>query len=144
MTEFVPPAGFELHNRPSPLTDPWRPIFARNLDDRMQLGLVLRQPHTNARGMAHGGLIAALADNSMGYSTGVCLSHDGRKVAGLVTVSLSVDYISAAKLGQWLLFDTDFVKTGGSICFARQMISADGEPIAKASATFKIVKEKSE
>lgn len=142
MTDQNPPAGFQPHDRKSPLTAPWEPIFKRSLDDRMQLGLYLQEAHTNARGMAHGGLIAALADNSMGYSTGICLARDGREISGLVTVSLSVDYLSAANLGEWLLFDTDFVKTGGSICFARQMISADGEPIAKASATFKIIKAK--
>lgn len=142
MTDQNPPAGFQPHDRKSPLTAPWEPIFKRSLDDRMQLGLYLQEAHTNARGMAHGGLIAALADNSMGYSTGICLARDGREISGLVTVSLSVDYLSAANLGEWVLFDTDFVKTGGSICFARQMISADGEPIAKASATFKIVKAK--
>lgn len=142
MTDLSIPEGFEPHDRPSPLTEPWKPIYKRTLADRMQLGLHLREAHTNARGMAHGGLIAALADNAMGYSTGVCLAADGRKIDGLVTVSLSVDYITAATLGQWILFDTDFVKTGGSICFARQMISADGVPIAKASATFKIVKPK--
>jgi len=142
MTDATPPEGFEPHDRHSPLTAPWEPIFKRLLSDRMQLGLVLREPHTNARGMVHGGLIAALADNSMGYSTGVCLMAEGREIGGLVTVSLSTDYIAAGQLGQWILFDTDFVKTGGSICFARQMIYADGEPIAKASATFKIVKPK--
>lgn len=142
MTDQAPPDGFQPHDRKSPLTAPWEPIYKRALDDRMQLGLYLREDHTNARGMAHGGLIAALADNSMGYSTGICLAREERTISVLVTVSLSVDYLSAAILGQWVLFDTDFVKTGGSICFARQMISADGEPIAKASATFKIIKTK--
>jgi acyl-coenzyme A thioesterase PaaI-like protein len=142
MEDLSAPKGFELHDRASPLTDPWQPILKRTLEDRLQLGLYLREAHTNARGMAHGGFIAALADNAMGHSTGVCLAGEGRKIAGLVTVSLGMDYISAAALGQWILFDTDFVKTGGSICFARQMITADGEPIAKASATFKIVKPK--
>ena len=142
MTDQAPPDGFKLHQRKSPLTTPWHPIYVRELDDRVQLGLYLLEAHTNARGMAHGGLIAALADNSMGYSTGVCLVAAEREIGGLVTVSMSVDYLSAAQLGQWILFDTDFVKTGGSICFARQMITADGEPIAKASATFKIVKPK--
>lgn len=140
MTDTCPPEGFEPHDRHSPLTAPWEPIFKRVLADRMQLGLFIREEHTNARGMAHGGLIASLADNSMGYSTGVCLVREGREIAGMVTVSLSIDYIAAANLGQWIVFDTDFVKTGGSICFARQMIYADGAPIAKASATFKIIK----
>jgi len=142
MTETSPPHGFEPHDRHSPLTAPWEPIYKSVLEDRVQLGLYLRKVHTNARGMAHGGLIAALADNSMGYSTGICLTREDRKFSGLVTVSLSTDYIAAAQQGQWMLFDTDFVKTGGSICFARQMIYADGEPIAKASATFKLIKPK--
>jgi len=142
MTDPAPPEGFSLHNRPSGLTSPWEPIYKRLLQDRMQLGLYLRPEHTNARGMAHGGLIAALADNSMGYSTGVVLAREGRRPSGMVTVSLSTDYLAAANLGQWIVFDTDFVKTGGSICFARQLITADGEPIAKASATFKIIKPK--
>jgi len=142
MTDTLPPNGFELHDRSAPLTDPWMPIYKQILEDRWQLGLYLRPAHTNSRGMAHGGLIASLADNSMGYSTGVCLAREGRQVSGLVTVSLSTDYIAAAKLDQWMLFDTDFVKTGGSICFARQTIYADGNPVAKASATFKIIKPK--
>ena len=32
------------------------------------MGLRLAKPHTNARGLIHGGLIASLADNAMGYS----------------------------------------------------------------------------
>ena len=142
MTDQAPPHGFQLHDRHSPLTAPWEPIYAQELEDRLQLGLFLREPHTNSRGMAHGGLIAALADNAMGLSTGIMLRADGRDIAGLVTVSMTIDYISAAQLGQWVLFDTDFVSTGGTICFARQMVYADGIPIAKASATFKIVKAK--
>ncbi len=142
MTDQAPPDDFQLHDRHSPITAPWEPIYKRELEDRLQLGIYLRNPHTNARGMAHGGLIAALADNAMGFSTGVVLRAEGRDIAGLVTVSMTLDYIAAAQLGQWILFDTDFVSTGGTICFTRQMIYADGIPIAKASATFKIVKAK--
>jgi len=32
------------------------------------MGLWLAKPHTNSRGLIHGGLISALADNAMGYS----------------------------------------------------------------------------
>lgn len=144
MVDSFPPDGFELHDRTSPLTLPWEPIYKRVLEDRWQLGVDVRAAHTNARGMVHGGLISALADNSMGLSVGLCLRQESREIGGLVTVSLSTDYISRADIGQWLLFDTDFVKTGGSICFARQMIYADGSVIAKASATFKILKQKAD
>ena len=68
------------------------------------------------------------------------LSEEGRgPKGGLVTVSLSTDYLGSARLGQWLATDTHFVKTGGSLCFADCLVRADGQPIARANATFKVL-----
>lgn len=135
---FQPPEPFVLHTRKSPLTTPWEPIFADIRDDRWVLGIEIREPHTNSRGAPHGGLIAALADNAMGLSCGVRLAALQIPSNGLVTVSLSLDYLGAAKLGQWLTFDTDFIKPGKSLCYADCMVSADGKPVARAHATFKV------
>lgn len=133
-----PPPGFEPHFRKSPLTDPWEPLYSKALEDRVVMGLVLAEPHTNARGLAHGGLIAALADNAMGLSCGVVLRQTGRiQAGGLLTVSLSLDYLGMAKLGQWLEIDTSFVKVGASLCFAQAFVTADGAVIARADARFK-------
>ncbi len=135
----APPAGFEPHFRRSPLTEPWEPIFSRRLPDRVILGLYAREPHTNSRGMVHGGLIAALADNAMGLSCVAVLTEQGRKPeGGLVTVSMATDFIGAAKLGQWVAFDTSYVKTGRTLCFAQAFITADGEVIGRADARFKV------
>ena len=134
----LPPPGFERHFRQSPLTDPWEPLYSKILDDRVVIGLTLNPAHTNARGLAHGGLIAALADNAMGLSCGVVLRKRGQgETGGLLTVSLSLDYLGMAKLGQWLEFDTGFIKTGASLCFAQAFVTADGVPIARADARFK-------
>ena len=62
------PDGFEPHFRKSPLTDPWEPLYSKRTDKAVIIGLRLAKPHTNGRGLIHGGLIAALADNAMGYS----------------------------------------------------------------------------
>ena len=62
------PAGFEPHVRKSPFTDPWEPLYARTTDRAVIIGLRLALPHCNSRGLIHGGLIAALADNAMGYT----------------------------------------------------------------------------
>ncbi len=134
------PEGFERHFRRSNLTDPWEPIYSQSLDDRIRIGLVLGQAHCNSRGLVHGGLIATLADNAMGLSCFTVLKGEGREVAGLVTLTLSTDFMAAAKLGNWLEIDTDYVKTGGSVCFARAMITADGQPVAKANASFKVLR----
>jgi uncharacterized protein (TIGR00369 family) len=133
-----PPDGFVPHDRKSPLTDPWEPLFARKADDRILLGLTIDRPHTNSRGFLHGGLIAALADNAMGLSCSQVLRGEGQAPDGLVTVSLAVDYMGRAAIGDWLAVDTDFVRTGRTLCFAGAQVTANGTPIARAHATFKV------
>jgi acyl-coenzyme A thioesterase PaaI-like protein len=139
-TDLIPPEGFEPHFRRSPLTDPWEPIYSKRLADRVMIGLYTRPPHTNSRGLLHGGLIVALADNAMGLSCVAMLTGEGRKPeGGLVTVSMSTDFIGSAKLGQWLAFDTQYVKTGRTLCFAQAFATADGEVIARADARFRVL-----
>ena len=109
-------------------------------EDRIVIGLWLREAHTNSRGMAHGGLIAALADNAMGMSCSVVMQREGREMqAKPVTVSLSIDYIGGARPGQWLTFDTQYVKTGKTLCFAQAFVTADGEVVARADARFRVM-----
>jgi len=138
MTASDIPDGFERHFRQSPLTDPWEPLYSKRTGKAVIIGLRLAKPHTNARGLIHGGLIAALADNAMGYSC----AHVMGNVASLVTVSLAVDFIGAAQVGQWLAVETDVIKTGGTLCFAQCLANADGVAIARANATFRVVKTK--
>lgn len=138
MSDAVLPAGFSPHVRKSPVTDPWEPLYARAAEDRLVLATWVREPHCNSRQMPHGGFLAAMADNAMGLSLGMNLARAGAKVDGLVTVSLAIDYLGSAHLGQWLEFDTDFIKLGRSICFAEATVRADGVPVARARASFKV------
>jgi uncharacterized protein (TIGR00369 family) len=131
------PEGFEPHFRHSPLTDPWEPIYSKRTADAVIIGLRLAAPHTNSRGLAHGGLLTSLADNAMGLSCGLKLGG-----ARLVTVSLSIDFIGPAQVGQWLAVETEIIKTGGTLCFAQCFVTADGVNCARASATFHVVRNK--
>lgn len=134
------PEGFEPFYRKSPVTDPWEPILMRRVaGEKVILGVEAREAHCNARGLIHGGLIAALADNAMGHSCAEALVGKGAKPNGLLTVSLSVDYIGVAKPGQWMAFDTTYTKTGRTLCFAQLFATADGEVIARADAKFKVL-----
>ncbi len=129
------PAGFEPQSRRSPLTDPWEPIYSKQTADALILGLRLATPHTNARGFVHGGLIAALADKAMGHSCG----HKMGGSHSLVTVGMSIDFVSSAQIRQWLTVETEVIKTGSTLCFAQSLIKADDIVIARASATFRVV-----
>jgi acyl-coenzyme A thioesterase PaaI-like protein len=81
-------------------------------------------------------VIAALADNAMGHS---CVaSQDAARSA--VTVSLSVDYLATATIGQWLLVEPRVLRTGGTLGFVDALITADGKTIARATATFRMLR----
>ena len=135
MTATDTPEGFQPHFRRSPLTDPWEPLYSKRTDKAVIIGLRLAKPHTNGRGLIHGGLIAALADNAMGYS---CAQRIGG-AASLVTIGLAVDFIGSAKVGQWLAVESDVIRTGSTICFAQSLVKADDIVIARANATFRVV-----
>ena len=138
MTSTDIPAGFEPLFRKSPLTEPWEPLYAKTTDKAVIIGLRLARPHTNGRGLIHGGLITALADNAMGYSCALVTNW----TTSFVTVSLSVDFVGSAEIGQWCSIESDVIKTGKTICFAQCLIKADGVVIARASGTFRVVPKK--
>jgi uncharacterized protein (TIGR00369 family) len=138
MTVTDIPSGFEPHFRKSPFTAPWEPLYAKKTDKAVSIGLRLAEPHTNARGLIHGGLIASLADNAMGYS---CAQATGWTTS-FVTVSLAVDFVGSAQTGQWLAVECEVIKTGKTICFAQCLIKADDAVIARANGTFRVVPKK--
>ncbi len=131
------PEGFTRHDRKSPLTDPWEPLYRRIAGDTVILAIRAGPAHTNSRGFVHGGLISALADNAMGLS---CARKLGAE-ASLVTVNLTVDFLGSAFTGQWLEFDTVFVKPGGTLCFTQAFVTADGQPCARANGVFRVVRK---
>jgi len=131
------PAGFEPFYRKSPVTDPWEPIYCKKTAEALVLGVRLAKDHTNGRGFAHGGFISALADNAMGHSL-VTTKLDWEKKSA-ITVSLSVDFLGTANIGQWVEFTTTFVKAGSTLCFTQCFVTADGVPCARANAVFRVV-----
>lgn len=132
----TPAEGFALHTRSSPATRNWEPIYARALPDALQLGVRIAEVHCNSRGMLHGGVIATLADNSCGLSLGIVL---GGAPQGIVTTSLAVDYFGMARLGQWLQIEPRVIKAGRSTGIVDALVTADGETIARADATFRVL-----
>jgi acyl-coenzyme A thioesterase PaaI-like protein len=52
---------------------------------------------------------------------------------------MSTDFIGAARLGQWVVFDTQYVKTGRTLCFAQAFVTADAEVVARADARFRVL-----
>ncbi|MEN9317423.1 MAG: hypothetical protein RIS35_3816 [Pseudomonadota bacterium] len=128
-----PPEGFELHFRRSPFTDPWEPIWSRRVDDVLYMGVVASQAHCNSRGIVHGALLTALADNAMGLSCALAR----RDSSHMLTTNLSIDFVAACQRGQWLEVRPSLVRASGRLCVASALLFADGEPCARANGTFR-------
>jgi hypothetical protein len=63
MSHDLPPVGFEPHDRKSPLTAPWEPIYRNAQGAWVVLGVQICAAHTNSRGLVHGGLMDARWDD---------------------------------------------------------------------------------
>lgn len=133
MTDDIP-EGFTPHFRKSGLTDPWEPLYSRNTGEAVFIGLRAGPAHANSRGLVHGALMTALADNAMGLSCALKTGGAG----GLVTINLAMDFLASARMGQWLEIRPTMLKAGSSMAFACATIHADDQLCARANATFRL------
>lgn len=134
------PVGYAPHTRRSPLTDPWEPLFARETAQAVQIGMVIREAHCNSRGLAHGGLISSLADNAMGLSAvRLARARVGAAMASAVTVSLTLDFVDTARIGDCVEFHPVVLKAGRTLAFVECRVVCGERLVARASATFRMV-----
>ncbi len=134
------PGDYLPHTRRSPLTDPWEPLFSREKAGAVQLALEIREAHCNSRGFAHGGLISSLADNAMGMSAvRLARRQPGADKAGAVTVTLTLDFIDAAQVGECVEFHPTVLKLGRTLAFVDCRVVCGERLIARGSASFRML-----
>lgn len=93
----VPP-GFEQLPPGLGFTDNLQPIYRRIDGEDARFGILVKGNHCNTMGMCHGGVLLTLADITA--ATGANLAHGVQ--AGSPTVHMDVDFISPARLGEWI------------------------------------------
>lgn len=134
------PEGYARHTRRSPLTEPWEPLFSRETAESVQLAVEIREAHCNARGFAHGGLVSALADNAMGVSiVRLARQQPGQEQASAVTVTLALDFLDTARIGEWLEVQPNVLKLGRTLAFAECHVVCGDRLIARGNASFRMV-----
>jgi acyl-coenzyme A thioesterase 13 len=129
-----PPPGFEAYAEPSGFLERIGPILQRRTGDAVVFGVRIAQHHCNRRGMAHGGLLVALADVALG-KTGEWLS---RPPVSLLTASLTVDFYGAARPGDWLEARTDVTRVGRQVAFGNCYLCVGENVVARASGVFNV------
>jgi acyl-coenzyme A thioesterase 13 len=128
---LVPP-GFKPLGRRSPVIEMIGPLYSRGEGASLVLGLRAERKHCNTRGTVHGGILATLADIAIGYS----LAFSTEPPTAAVTANLSLDFVGAAKEGDWLETQVDFQKLGSRLAFGNCYITVGESRIVRASAVF--------
>lgn len=99
------------------------------------LGLRLQQRHCNWLGIPHGGMLATLADGALGINL-----HLARQPGPtMVTVNLSLDYLAAAKVGDWLEAHVVPRKLGRQLAFGDCVLRAGEREVLRATGIFATV-----
>ncbi|MNX37411.1 Thioesterase superfamily protein [compost metagenome] len=105
-------------------------LYRRDADS--VLALRVNEAHTNMHGMAHGGLLATLADSALGHTIAQQLQ------VSVVTVQMSVEYLNAVKPGDWLQAHVRIDKQGRRLIYANCLLQVEGRVMLKANAVFAV------
>ena len=130
------PAGFERLKRGGPYMAGLGFLYCRRDADRIVIAMRIDARHTNMRGIAHGGMLASLADSALGL--GLTLSCEGKN--SFVTVNLSTDFIDAARPGDWAEAHVHIGRIGARVAFADCELMVGDKRILRASGVFAVMK----
>lgn len=105
--------------------------------ERPILAVRITPQHLNNLAVPHGGMLAMLADTALGMLMA--------REAGLpgVTVSLSVDYLSSGRLGDWVEAHVEFDKLGAHLRFGGCRLLVGERCLLKANAVFAVPRPRS-
>lgn len=135
MSDTNPPEGFEPAGFSHGFLDHGGPYFLRaNAQGPRTVGLRIMPHHINYQDVAHGGVLTTLAD--------VALSHAvfdaERPHPGVATISLTTNFLSGAKLKDWLECEVRIDRMGGRTAYTSGQILRNGDAIATMSGVFAV------
>lgn len=112
------------------------PFWQRRDGDQVAMGLVIEDHHTNSHlGTVHGGLVMTFADNALGL--GVVAALGG--ALNCSTVSLQTQFVSAAKIGEFIICYPEIVRKTRNLVFVRGLIQVEDRVVATADGIWKVL-----
>jgi uncharacterized protein (TIGR00369 family) len=138
MNDALIPEGFVPLTRSSPLLDLLGPVYRRGGGLQLEIGLRADKRHANGRGTLHGGVLATLADVGMGYA----MAFSSEPPLPLITASMTLDYLGAVQIGDWLEVRLEHSKRGRQMAFATVSLQVGDRVVARASAVFAVPLER--
>ena len=129
------PAGFVPRPVGGGFMEAAGPLYVRrDTAGRGTFGLLVEPRHCNAKGMCHGGMLAALTD--------VVLGIGGLEQAGVkgffITVSLAQDFLAPVPLGSWIETEVELLRRTRTTMFVQGVFRVRGEAVLRSSGVFRL------
>ncbi|NRA41489.1 MAG: PaaI family thioesterase [Pseudomonadales bacterium] len=132
------PEGFKPYRGDGTFNDVVQPLYIKKMPNgETQLGFEVQQNHCNFMGMVHGGCVMSFMD--MALSAAVCEAMG--KYTSSPTINISFDFMSAAKVGDWVFAAIASVKLTRTMGFVSGMLEGPEGPVVRASGVFKLPRE---
>lgn len=111
------------------------PVFARRDGDGIAIGFRCTERHLNPSGFCHGAALSAFAD-MQAYG----IQHMVGYARALVpTVTMTLDFLSVVRPGDWVEGALAIARRSGSLVFSDMRCRVDDRPVLNARAIFKLM-----
>jgi acyl-coenzyme A thioesterase 13 len=112
------------------------PYFTKSIEDSILVGLRIEEQHINYVDIAHGGVLATLADVSLSLQ-----AHRAEDPPlNATTISLTTNFLGPAKLGDWLEARGQIDRMGKRVCYTSGAIRAGEKVIMTMTGVFNIMR----
>ncbi|MEL7199946.1 MAG: PaaI family thioesterase [Pseudomonadota bacterium] len=135
MSDADVPDGFKPAEFSPGFLDHGGPYFLKpRAEAPMLVGLRICQHHINYQDAVHGGVISTFADVALSHAV-----YDAeRPRLSPSTVTLNVNYLGGARLGDWLVADVSLDRIGGRLAYTSGAILPGDEVLATITGVFAI------
>lgn len=132
----APPPGFVLSTGRGAFSGHNGPYFHDpNAEGSRQAFFALPR-HCNSYGIVHGGMLASFVDGLLGHAVGRRVRRPG------VTIHLSLDYLSMARAGEWVLGEARVTRGTREVAFAEGRAFVGDRDVIRGSGVFKLMERR--
>lgn len=126
-----PPKGFAATRKRGPYSTHNGPYFEAHPEVGAAQAFFALKRHCNGIGIVHGGMLTSFLD-------GLLAAAVGRETrTAVVTIHLSVDFLSMARAGEWVVGQSRITRVTSGIAFAEGRLFVGAKDVARATGVFK-------
>jgi acyl-coenzyme A thioesterase PaaI-like protein len=112
------------------------PLYRRQLNGSYAMAFRVEEHHTNGMANAHGGMLMSFADMAWGHVVSVETS------SYWVTVRLTLDFLSSAKVGEWVEGASDVLSRVDDLFIVRGRIWTGDRTLMTGTGVFKPIQRR--